>query len=54
MARPQVRDEEEVLQIWSVAVNIFIKKSRTTDKGLYSSSAVGQGANKSSQYKPSY
>jgi hypothetical protein len=33
MARPQVADEENGLQIWRATVNIFNKQSLTADKG---------------------
>jgi hypothetical protein len=33
MARPQVADGGEGLQIWRVAANILDKQSRTADKG---------------------
>jgi hypothetical protein len=36
MARPQVADGEDGLQIWRVAANILNKQSRTADKGWYS------------------
>jgi hypothetical protein len=48
MARPQVADEGDVLQIWRVAANILNKQSRTADKGGSSSLGVGRGANNSS------
>jgi hypothetical protein len=35
MARPQVADGEDGLQIWRVAANILNKQSRTADKGWY-------------------
>jgi hypothetical protein len=41
MARPQVADGGDVLQIWMVAVNILNKQSRTADKGWSSSLGVG-------------
>jgi hypothetical protein len=47
MARPQVVDEGEGLQIWRVAVNILNKQSRTADKGWSYSLGVGRGANNS-------
>jgi hypothetical protein len=47
MARPQVADGGEGLQIWRVAVNILNKQSRTADKGWPSSFGVGRGANNS-------
>ncbi|KAJ4433933.1 hypothetical protein ANN_16252 [Periplaneta americana] len=34
MARPQVVDRGDGLQIWSVAVNILNKQSRTADEGV--------------------
>jgi hypothetical protein len=43
MARPQVVDVGEGLQIWRVAVNILNKQSRTADKGWPSSLGVGRG-----------
>jgi hypothetical protein len=43
MARPQVADGGDGLQIWRVAANILNKQSRTVDKG------VGRGANNSSR-----
>jgi hypothetical protein len=51
MARPQVADGGEGLQIWMVAANILNKQSRTADKGWPSSLGVGRGANNSPQYK---
>jgi hypothetical protein len=48
MARPQVADGGDDLQIWRVATNILNKQSRTTDKGWSSSLGVGRGANNSS------
>jgi hypothetical protein len=47
MARPQVADGGNSLQIWNVAVNILNKQSRTADKGWSSSLGVGRGANNS-------
>jgi hypothetical protein len=44
MARPQIADGEEDLQIWRVAGKILHKQSRTADKGWYSSLEVGRGA----------
>jgi hypothetical protein len=43
MARPQVADEEEGLQIWRVAANILNKQSRIADKGWPSSLEIGRG-----------
>jgi hypothetical protein len=48
MARPQVADGGDGLQIWGVAANILNKQSRTADKGWSSSLGVGRGANNSS------
>jgi hypothetical protein len=48
MARPQVADGGDGLQIWRVAANILNKQSRTADKGWSSSLGVGRGANNSS------
>jgi hypothetical protein len=48
MARPQVVDEGDGLQIWSIAANILNKQSRTADKGWYSSLGVGGEAKNSS------
>jgi hypothetical protein len=49
MARPQVADGGDGLQIWRVAANILTKQSRTADKGWSFSLGVGRGANNSSQ-----
>jgi hypothetical protein len=43
MARPQVADGGDGLQIWKVAANILNKKSRTADKGWSSSWGLGVG-----------
>jgi hypothetical protein len=43
MARPQVADGGDGLQIWRVAANIFNKQSRTGDRGWSSSLGVGRG-----------
>jgi hypothetical protein len=48
MARPQVADGGDGLQMWRVAANILNKQSRTADKGWSSSLGVGRGANNSS------
>jgi hypothetical protein len=48
MARPQVADGGDGLQIWRVAANILNKQSRTVDKGWSSNLGVGRGANNSS------
>jgi hypothetical protein len=48
MARPQVEDGGDGLQIWRAAANILNKKSRTTDKEWFSRLGVGHGANNSS------
>jgi hypothetical protein len=44
MARPQVANGGDGLQIWKVAANILNKHSRTTKKGWSSSVGVGRGA----------
>jgi hypothetical protein len=44
MARPQVADGGDGLQIWSVAANIFNKQLRTADKEWSSSLGVGRWA----------
>jgi hypothetical protein len=48
MARPQVADGGDGLQIWRVAANILNKQSRTADKGWSSMWVVVRGANNSS------
>jgi hypothetical protein len=48
MARPQVADGGNALQVWKVAANILNKQSRTADEGWPSSLGVGRGANNSS------
>jgi hypothetical protein len=48
MARPQLADGGDGLQIWRVAANILNKQSRTADKGWSSSLGVGREANNSS------
>jgi hypothetical protein len=45
MARPQVADGGNGLQIWRVAANILNNQSRTADKGWASSLGVGRGDN---------
>jgi hypothetical protein len=40
MARPQVADGEDGLQIWRVAANILNKQSRTADKQWFFSLGV--------------
>jgi hypothetical protein len=45
MARPQVADGGDGVQIWWVAANILNKQSRTADKMWSSSLRVGRGAN---------
>jgi hypothetical protein len=47
MARPQVADGGDTLQVWRVAANILNKQSQTTDKGWPSSLGVGRGADNS-------
>jgi hypothetical protein len=51
MARPQVADGGDGLQIWRVAANILNKQSQEIDKGWSSSLGVVRGANNSSPYK---
>jgi hypothetical protein len=51
MARSQVLDGEDGLQIWRIAVNILNKQLQTTDKGWSSSLGVGSRANISSPQK---
>jgi hypothetical protein len=50
MARPQVADGGDGLQIWKVAASILNKQLRTADKGWSSSLGVERGA-KNSPYK---
>jgi hypothetical protein len=45
MARRQVVDRGDGLQIWREAVNIVNKQSQTADSGWSSSLGVGWGAN---------
>jgi hypothetical protein len=51
MARPQVADGGDGLQIWRVSANILNKQLRTADKGWSSSLGAGRWANDSSQKK---
>jgi hypothetical protein len=48
MARPQVADAGDGLQIWREAANILNKQSRTADKGWPSSLGAGRRDNNSS------
>jgi hypothetical protein len=48
IARPQVADGGDGLQIWRVAANILNKQLRTADKGWSSSLGVQRGADNSS------
>jgi hypothetical protein len=48
MARPQVADGGNTLQVWRVPANILNKQSQTADKGWPSSLGVRRGANNSS------
>jgi hypothetical protein len=41
MVNPQVADERNGLQIWSVAVNILNKQSRAVDNGWFTTFGVG-------------
>jgi hypothetical protein len=47
MARPQVADGRDALQVWRVAANILNKQSRTADKKWSSSWGVGRGVKNS-------
>jgi hypothetical protein len=47
MARPQVEDGGDGLQISRVAANILNKESRVADKGWLSILGVGRAANNS-------
>jgi hypothetical protein len=47
MARPQVADGGDALQVWREAANILNKPLRTADKGWSSSLGVGRGTNNS-------
>jgi hypothetical protein len=47
MARPQVEDGGDGLQISRVAANMLNKQFRTADKGWLSSFGAGGGANNS-------
>jgi hypothetical protein len=44
MARPQVADGRDGLQIWRVAANVLNKQSLTVEKGWSFSLEVGRGA----------
>jgi hypothetical protein len=48
LARPQVADGGDGLQIWRISANILNKQSRTADKVWSSRLGFGRGANKSS------
>jgi hypothetical protein len=45
MARPQVADGGDDLQIWRVSANILNKQSQTADKRWYFRLGVGRRAN---------
>jgi hypothetical protein len=45
MARPQVAERGDGLQIWRVAVNMLNKQSRTAGSGWSSSLGIWQGTN---------
>jgi hypothetical protein len=47
MARPQVADGGDALQLWKAAANILNKQWRISDKGWSSNLGVGRGANNS-------
>jgi hypothetical protein len=51
MARPQVADVGDALQVWRVAANILNKQSRTAEKWWSFNLGVGRGANNSSPSK---
>jgi hypothetical protein len=53
LARPQVADGENGLQIWRIASNISNKQSRTADRGWPSSLGVGRGLT-AQNFKTSY
>jgi hypothetical protein len=53
MARPQVADGGDALQVWRVAANILNKQTQIADTAWSSSSGVGSGANNSSPQKVS-
>jgi hypothetical protein len=44
MARPQIADGGDGLQIWRIVANILNRQSWTVDKGRSSSLGVGRGA----------
>jgi hypothetical protein len=48
MARRQVADGGDAIQLWMAAANILNKQSRTADTGWSSSLGVVRGANNSS------
>jgi hypothetical protein len=52
VARPQVADGGDSLQIWTVAANILNKQSPIADRGWFSSLGVGRGLT-TSQHKKS-
>jgi hypothetical protein len=52
MARPQVVDEGNGLQIWRVSAIIFNKQTQTVSKKWSSRLGVGRGANNSWQKIP--
>jgi hypothetical protein len=43
IARPQLADGEDGLQIWSLTANLLYKQSRKTDKGLSSNGGLEVG-----------
>jgi hypothetical protein len=51
MASPQVADEGECLQTWTVAANILNKQVQTAEEGWSSSLQIGHSAYKSSPQK---
>jgi len=48
VARPQVSDGGNSVNVWRIAANILNKQSRTADNGWSSSLGFGRGANNSS------
>jgi hypothetical protein len=48
IARPQVADGGDAVQLWRAAANVLNKQSRTADKGWSSSFGVARETNDSS------
>jgi hypothetical protein len=51
IARPQVADGEDGLQLWRIAANALNKQPRENDKGWSSSLWVGRGVNNPSSQR---